>query len=72
MRQLVSFNVSILVDEQHEDVIKGLSNKIAGGMTEAEVWEECARLYEEGVIEVLGDEINMDDVVKVTVERIND
>lgn len=43
MRKLVSFNVSILVDEQNE-----------------------------GVIEVLGDEINMDDVVKVTVERIND
>lgn len=54
MRKLVSFNVSILVDEQNEDVIKGLANKIAGGMTEAEVWEECARLYEEGVIEVLG------------------
>lgn len=72
MRKLVSFNVSILVDEQNEDVIKGLANKIAGGMKEAEVWEECARLYEEGVIEVLGDEINMDDVVKVTVERIND
>ncbi len=72
MRKLVSFNVSILIDEQNEDVIKGLANKIEGGMTEAEVWEECARLYEEGIIEVLGDEINMDDVVKVTVERIND
>lgn len=72
MRKLVSFNVSIIVDEQNEYVIKGLANKIAGGMTEAEAWEECARLYEEGVIEVLGDEINMDDVVKITVERIHD
>lgn len=72
MRKLVSFNVSILIDEQKEDVIKGLAKKIEGGMTEAEVWEECARLYEAGVVEVLEDEINMDDVVKVTVERIND
>lgn len=72
MRKLVSFNVSILIDEQNEDVIKGLANKTEGGMTEAEVWEECARLYEAGVAEVLEDEINMDDVVKVTVERIND
>ena len=72
MRKLVSFNVSILIDDQHVDVVKGLAGKMEGGMTEAEVWEECARLYQEGVIEVLGDEINMDDVVKVTVERIND
>ena len=72
MRKLVSFNVSILIDDQHEDVIKGLAGKMEGGMTEAEVWEECARLYQQGIVEVLEDEINMDDVVKVTVERIND
>lgn len=72
MRKLVSFNVSILIDDQHEDVIKGLAGKMEGGMTEAEVWEECARLYQEGIVEVLEDEVNIEDLVKTIVERIHD
>ena len=72
MRKLVSFNVSILIDDQHEDVIKGVAGKMEGGMSEAEVWEECCRLYEEGIVEILEDEINVKEMVKVVVERIND
>lgn len=72
MHTLASFTVSILIDDQHEDVIKGMAGKMEGGMSEVEVWEECARLYQEGIVEVLEDEINVKDLVKVTVERIND
>ena len=72
MRTLASFTVSILIDDQHEDVIKGVAGKMEGGMSEAEVWEECCRLYEEGIVEILEDEINVKEMVKVVVERIND
>lgn len=72
MRKLVSFNVSILIDDQDAGVVTGVADKVKGGMTEAEVWEECCRLYEEGIVEILEDEINVRDIVKVTVERTHD
>ena len=73
MRKLVSFNVSIMIDDQDASVVAGVESQMKSlNKTEAEVWEECCRLYQEGIVEILEDEINVKELVKVTVERIND
>lgn len=73
MKKVLTLKVSVFIDNENETVAENVAKKMhEENLSEQDVFDELAKLYQAGIEEILEDEINVENMAKVTVEKIND
>lgn len=73
MKKVLTLKVSVFIDSENETVAENVAKKMQEeNLSEQDVFDELAKLYQAGIEEILEDEINVENMAKVTVEKIND
>lgn len=73
MKKVLTLKVSVSIDNENETVAENVAKKMQEeNLSEQNVFDELAKLYQAGIEEILEDEINVENMAKVTVEKIND